>query len=40
MVQLPLPSHWVPPIVHGVPSGAFGFEHTPVNGSQVPARWH
>src|SRR5437867_3916457 len=26
--------------VPGVPSGAFGFEHRPVVGSQMPATWH
>jgi hypothetical protein len=25
--------------LHGVPSGAFGFEHNPVMGSHVPATW-
>src|SRR5437867_6095995 len=25
---------------HAVPSGAGGFEHTPVAGSQTPATWH
>src|SRR5439155_1018314 len=28
------------PSLHVVPSGLFGFEHTPVDGSQVPAAWH
>jgi hypothetical protein len=28
------------PSLHAVPSGAFGFEHAPVVGSQVPATWH
>jgi hypothetical protein len=31
---LPLPG------VHGVPSVIFGFEHTPLEGSHVPATWH
>jgi hypothetical protein len=26
--------------LQGVPSGAFGFEHVPVDALQVPARWH
>jgi hypothetical protein len=28
------------PSVHAVPSTAAGFEHTPVDGSHVPAAWH
>jgi hypothetical protein len=34
------------PVVHGLPSSqcvplvATGFEHTPLDGSHVPARWH
>jgi|HubBroStandDraft_4_1064222.scaffolds.fasta_scaffold675216_2 hypothetical protein len=36
-MQVP-PSH-VPP-GHSVPSGAVGFEQTPVLESQVPTRWH
>src|SRR5207245_6012815 len=26
--------------LHVVPFALFGFEHTPVDGSQVPATWH
>src|SRR5258708_4484919 len=26
--------------LHGVPSGAAGFEHVPVAGSHAPAAWH
>ena len=26
--------------LHAVPSGAAGFEHTPLAGLQVPALWH
>src|SRR2546430_4033415 len=28
------------PSSHAVPSGLAGFEHTPVDGLQVPASWH
>ena len=28
------------PSLQGVSSGAFGFEHLPVAGLQVPATWH
>ena len=28
------------PSLHWVPFSAFGREHTPVPGSQVPATWH
>jgi hypothetical protein len=28
------------PSLHAVPSGEAGFEHAPVDGSQVPATWH
>ena len=28
------------PSLHAVPSALFGFEHVPVEGSQVPALWH
>src|SRR2546428_657435 len=28
------------PSLQAVPSGASGFEHTPVDGLQVPATWH
>jgi hypothetical protein len=28
------------PSLHAVPSAFAGFEHAPVAGSQVPARWH
>src|SRR6185295_19275439 len=28
------------PSLHAVPSGAAGFEHAPVAGSQTPATWH
>ena len=28
------------PSLHAVPFGAFGFEHVPVAGLQVPAMWH
>src|SRR5438094_3891378 len=28
------------PSLQVVPSVLFGFEHTPVDGSQVPATWH
>ncbi len=28
------------PSLHAVPSAAAGFEHRPVAGSHVPAKWH
>jgi hypothetical protein len=28
------------PSLHEVPLGAFGFEHIPVAGLHVPAKWH
>jgi hypothetical protein len=28
------------PSLHVLPSGSFGFEHTPLVGSQMPAEWH
>jgi hypothetical protein len=28
------------PSLHDEPSGFAGFEHIPVDGSQVPAMWH
>jgi hypothetical protein len=28
------------PSLHAVPLGAEGFEHAPVSGLHVPARWH
>jgi hypothetical protein len=35
-------SFWVQalPSLQAAPSGAAGLEHTPVDGSQVPALWH
>src|SRR5947207_3168890 len=42
--QLPAPSHAsvvhaFPSSVHALPLGFGGFEHEPVDGSQVPATW-
>jgi hypothetical protein len=28
------------PVPHDVPSDLIGFEHTPVDGAQVPTSWH
>ncbi len=39
MLQVNVPAHAFVVLPHAVPDGAAGFEHVPVDGSQLPGSW-